>query len=158
MCGVCGDSIRMHRPRPHETGGKMVLNRTVRNYFPGSTIDVMIHLVTNHGGYFEFDLCERQSFDELEEETCFRKLKFVDGEEKLMLTNGEKEQGYRTLSLEIPHQLRDCPACILRWNYRAGNNWGICKNGTVGVGCGHQELYRNCADISIGYGPQINIR
>lgn len=128
------------------------MNKTTRNFFPGASMDIMVHLVTNHGGYFEFDLCRRQSFDEIEDEQCFEPLKYVDGTSRLMLTNAQSEQGYRTLSLEMPEGLRNCPACILRWNYRAGNNWGICSNGTVGVGCGHQELYRNCADISIGYG------
>ena len=39
-----------------------------------------------------------------------------------------------------------------------GNTWGICKNGTEGMGCGDQEMFRNCADIQIyssvvGYPP-----
>lgn len=31
----------------------------------------------------------------------------------------------------------------------AGNNWGHCENGTSGVGCGPQEEFRSCADITI---------
>ena len=39
-----------------------------------------------------------------------------------------------------------------------GNTWGTCKNGTEGMGCGDQEMFRNCADIQIyssvvGYPP-----
>ena len=30
-----------------------------------------------------------------------------------------------------------------------GNTWGICANGTEGMGCGEQETFRNCADVSI---------
>lgn len=30
-----------------------------------------------------------------------------------------------------------------------GNNWGNCPNGTGAVGCGPQEEFRACADISI---------
>lgn len=30
-----------------------------------------------------------------------------------------------------------------------GNNWGYCRNGTDAPGCGPQEHFRNCADISI---------
>lgn len=26
---------------------------------------------------------------------------------------------------------------------------GVCENGTIAVGCGNQEMYRNCADIAI---------
>lgn len=31
----------------------------------------------------------------------------------------------------------------------AGNNWGYCKNGTGMVGCGPQEEFRSCADITV---------
>ena len=39
-----------------------------------------------------------------------------------------------------------------------GNTWGVCQNGTQGVGCGNQETFINCADVSIttntaGFGP-----
>ena len=30
-----------------------------------------------------------------------------------------------------------------------GNTWGICANGTGAMGCGDQEMFRNCADIKI---------
>lgn len=150
-CGVCGDPYTADRPRAHETGGRMVVNRTVRNYFPGSTLDVLIDLDTNHGGYFEFELCRRDSFDTLESDECFEKLKFIDGSDKKGLKMDHSDRGLISMSLLIPEDLRECRACILRWNYRAGNNWGICADGTAGTGCGPQELYRNCADISIGY-------
>lgn len=42
-----------------------------------------------------------------------------------------------------------CHRCVLQWRYVAGNNWGQCKNGTEAVGCGPQEEFRACADISI---------
>lgn len=129
----------------------MATNKTVKNYFPGSTIDVVINLDTNHGGYFEFELCRRDSVEVQESEECFEKLNFVDGTNRLRLVADHSDKGLKTMSLVIPHDLRHCPACILRWNYRAGNNWGICADGTAQTGCGPQELYRNCADISIGY-------
>lgn len=151
-CGICGDPYTMPQPRPHETGGFMVMNKTVRNYFPGSTIDVIVNLDTNHGGYFEFELCRRDSFNVIETDDCFKKLQFIDGTYRKRLRNNHSDKGLMSMSLIIPDGLRDCPACILRWNYRAGNNWGVCQDGTSGSGCGPQELYRNCADISIGYG------
>lgn len=150
-CGVCGDPYPMRIPRPHETGGYMAINKTVKNYFPGSTMDVLINLDTNHGGYFDFELCQRDSFDILETDDCFKKLKFVDGSERMILFNDHADKGLKSMSLIMPEGLTECRACILRWNYRAGNNWGICGDGTSGVGCGAQELYRNCADVSIGY-------
>lgn len=39
---------------------------------------------------------------------------------------------------------------MLQWRYVAGNNWGVCENGTGAVGCGPQEEFRACSDISIG--------
>lgn len=42
-----------------------------------------------------------------------------------------------------------CYQCVLQWRYIAGNNWGMCPNGTGAVGCGQQEEFRACADISI---------
>lgn len=129
----------------------MVTNRTVKNYFPGSTIDVIIDLDINHGGYFEFELCSRDSFDVPESENCFQRLKFVDGSERMPLKADHSKNGFRSMSLLMPPNLRECRACVLRWNYRAGNNWGVCQDGSEAIGCGPQELYRNCADISIGY-------
>ncbi len=31
----------------------------------------------------------------------------------------------------------------------AGNSWGECEDGTSGMGCGPQEIFRNCADVQI---------
>ena len=35
-----------------------------------------------------------------------------------------------------------CSQCILQWTYTAGNNWGVCANGTGELGCGPQETFR----------------
>lgn len=150
----------------------MVTNQTVRNYFPGSDIDIIVDLVTNHGGYFEFELCRRDSFEEPETEACFERLQFVDGSWRMLLSspasghNGDHnnqdhhqlETGYKSIALRMPEGLRECRACVLRWNYVAGNNWGVCPDGTTSRGCGQQELYRNCADISIGYHNNYHVR
>lgn len=42
-----------------------------------------------------------------------------------------------------------CSQCVLQWRYVAGNNWGTCENGTEMVGCGPQEEFRACSDVSI---------
>lgn len=39
---------------------------------------------------------------------------------------------------------------MLQWRYIAGNNWGMCEDGTGAVGCGPQEEFRACSDVSIG--------
>ena len=38
---------------------------------------------------------------------------------------------------------------LLIHNLTLGNTWGICANGTGAIGCGDQEMFRNCADIKI---------
>lgn len=40
----------------------------------------------------------------------------------------------------------------MQWIYVAGNNWGKCDDGTERVGCGPQEQFRACSDVSIGKG------
>lgn len=53
----------------------------------------------------------------------------------------------------------ECANCVLQWRYIAGNNWGMCPDGTGAVGCGAQEEFRACADINIGdVGPQPPLR
>lgn len=44
---------------------------TVRRYSPGDTIDVVVDIVTNHLGYFEFSVCPRDTWEQLETEKCF---------------------------------------------------------------------------------------
>lgn len=39
--------------------------------------------------------------------------------------------------------------------YFLGNSWGTDKNGTSCLGCGLQEVFKNCADISIGGTPSV---
>jgi len=31
----------------------------------------------------------------------------------------------------------------------SGNNWGFCGDGTGALGCGPQETFRSCSDISL---------
>ena len=43
----------------------------------------------------------------------------------------------------------------------SGNTWGLCSNGTGAIGCGDQEMFRNCADIRImstfGHPPNVRL-
>ncbi|OXA39041.1 hypothetical protein Fcan01_26167 [Folsomia candida] len=56
--------------------------------------------------------------------------------------------GLMRSKLQLPSGVR-CNHCIIQWNYRAGNNWGDCGNGTSATGCGPQETFRGCSDIRI---------
>jgi len=53
-----------------------------------------------------------------------------------------------TRKAQLPQGLH-CSRCVLQWTWTAANSWGICDNGTSGLGCGAQETFRNCADIRI---------
>ena len=50
--------------------------------------------------------------------------------------------------MNLPYGLT-CSQCVIQWTYYTGNTWGVCKNGTEGMGCGDQETFRNCADVQI---------
>lgn len=149
----------------------------IRNYFPGSSIDLMIEIVANHGGQFKFDICWRDKRDEHENEDCFEQLRFSNSDKQQpqvvnnIDNNGNNTNnneildseniesyyydldpasgtGVYTMSVDLPSN-KTCEACILRWHWRAANNWGTCDDGSEAIGCGHQEVYRNCADISV---------
>ena len=42
-----------------------------------------------------------------------------------------------------------CKHCVLRWRYVTGRTWGRALNGTECLGCGPQEEFRACADVTI---------
>lgn len=174
----------------------MAQNETVRNYFPGSSIDLMIEIVANHGGHFNFEICWRDSWSVPETESCFEKLElskknFIDNSRGTDTRNQNDDDdddhdhsddatpsdtgqlfsypldpgsgtGIYTMSIDLPLN-KTCENCILRWHWRSANNWGVCEDGSEAIGCGYQEVYRNCADISVkrngaGIGLGANLR
>ncbi|UXI16116.1 Proton-coupled folate transporter [Sarcoptes scabiei] len=145
-CGVCGDSFSDKQPRPHETGGEFASGISVRSYSPGSEIVVIIEIVANHMGSFKFGLCPRKSASELETEECFLPLK-VNGTD--LFTIKTHRTGMYSIPVTLPPKLT-CDYCVFRWHWKSANNWGTCSDGTEAVGCGPQETYRNCADITVG--------
>ncbi|GIY91990.1 chitin-binding type-4 domain-containing protein [Caerostris extrusa] len=52
-----------------------------RTYQPGRLLDVVVEIVANHKGYFEFSICERNDPNVRETEECFDKrlLQLADG-------------------------------------------------------------------------------
>ncbi|GBN69095.1 hypothetical protein AVEN_50955-1 [Araneus ventricosus] len=154
-CGLCGDRYDLPVPRPHESGGNYTSGVIGRTYQPGRILDVIVEIVANHKGYFEFSLCERNDPNVRETEECFDKrlLELADG-------TGTKfhiprdDNGFYIVPIKIPQDV-SCSHCILRWHWRSANNWGDCENNTKAVGCGPQEIYRNCADISVLSGAGV---
>lgn len=110
-------------------------------YRAGSVVRTHVELTANHMGYFEFDLCRLGS----ETEQCFQKLQFKDKTYKYAVKSG-LYQLYPEIILDPRIK---CDRCVLRWTYTAGNGWGNCADGSSGLGCGQQETFRSCADISI---------
>lgn len=90
-------------------------------------------------------LCKLSNSTSVETEDCFTPLPLVDG--SYSQTIG-KDDFNVTSYVQLPQKFW-CKRCVLRWHYSAGNNWGICENGTSAMGCGPQETFRSCADIRI---------
>ncbi|XP_069114356.1 uncharacterized protein [Argopecten irradians] len=72
-------------------------------------------------------------------------LKFTNGESKWPVTYA----GFYDLEVQLPPDMT-CDQCVIQWHYKAGNNWGIDEaTGNGCLGCGDQETFINCADVSI---------
>ncbi|XP_048506013.1 uncharacterized protein LOC105686872 isoform X2 [Athalia rosae] len=147
-CGICGDPWNVKQPRPNEIGGKYGNGIIVRKYRTGSVIPINVELTANHRGYFEFRLCPLKYRGIEATDECLDKhiLLGENGTARYYPGPGNKifESYYR-----LPDDVT-CAQCVLQWRYIAGNNWGQCENGTGAVGCGPQEEFRACADITIG--------
>jgi len=146
-CGSCGDAWHLPTPRENENTGHYGRGIIVGQYQAGQTIDVEIDLNAAHLGHFEWRLCELSNPNGPEVEECFTHLlQLADGSgHKLPVLNGP---GWYKTRLVLPSGVR-CARCVLQWHYRAGNGWGQCEDGSYGLGCGPQETFRNCADITI---------
>ncbi|KAK6627458.1 hypothetical protein RUM44_009935 [Polyplax serrata] len=160
-CGICGDAWDLPKPRPHEAGGKYGNGIIVRKYKKGSMINVRVELTANHKGYFEFRLCPNNAPHKVGTQECLdlNVLKLAKkstggtyGDEPAMAhdTRYYPASGSKVFEMRynLPKNLT-CSQCILQWRYIAGNNWGMCANGTGLVGCGPQEEFRACADVAI---------
>ncbi|XP_034949643.1 uncharacterized protein [Chelonus insularis] len=148
MCGACGDDYAIKPPRPHENGGLYGTGTIVKTYKIGSKMDIIVKLTASHMGHFEFALCPLKHHKDIETDECFKKypLRLVSGGIKYPVKI--QKNGDIRVRVMLPPKLK-CKHCVLRWHYRAGNNWGTCFDGTQGLGCGNQETFRTCSDIAI---------
>lgn len=123
-------------------------------------IDIRFKLESNHLGYAEFSICRLEDYDDLETEECFDKhplqiTNVPDGEldacqhqpykDKIVVC---REKNVYHVKAELPPNL-SCDLCVLRWHYRTGKDWGTCADGDGRLGCGPQEIFRGCSDITI---------
>ncbi|XP_053669317.1 uncharacterized protein LOC128719713 [Anopheles marshallii] len=152
-CGECGDPFDAPLPRPHEFGGKWGQGVIVRRYKPGSTITLRVELTASHMGYFEFRICDNVQA----KQDCLDKhlMRIVSGTPSIPHPNDLKTRFYPRngsriydMKAELPTDL-NCSNCVVQWKYVAGNNWGICPDGNGAVGCGPQEEFRACADVTV---------
>ncbi|XP_001602093.2 uncharacterized protein LOC100118004 [Nasonia vitripennis] len=153
-CGPCGDNYVDPVPRNNENGGIYGEGHIVRRYQAGQRVKVVVDLSANHLGFFQFSICELKNNNDVETEECFDKnpLKIVDKSGELVDRHPiiAGQNGDIELEVELPKSLK-CERCVFRWHYSAGNNWGFCNQKTLEgrMGCGPQETFRSCADVSI---------
>ncbi|XP_075147104.1 uncharacterized protein LOC142221309 [Haematobia irritans] len=160
-CGECGDAWDMPEPRPHEHGGQWGQGVIVRRYAPGSEMTIRVELTASHMGYFEFRLCPEAKA----KQDCLDRnvLPILTGSPAQpspgdLDTRFYPRNGSRIYEIKAQLPEMTCNQCVLQWRYVAGNNWGICPDGNGAVGCGEQEEFRSCADISLGEGKQTPMR
>ncbi|XP_069107012.1 uncharacterized protein [Argopecten irradians] len=151
-CGTCGDSY--YGPHEHEAGGKYGLGIIGARY-PEGTTSLLVTVTVNayHKGFFEFKICPHNNPLAPVQQECLDQYplkvreakKDKDGFKYYPPKGGELE-----LTVELPKGIH-CSQCVLQWKYKTGNSWGKDRDGNSCLGCGAQEQFQNCADISIGY-------
>ncbi|KAK4323853.1 hypothetical protein Pmani_005492 [Petrolisthes manimaculis] len=147
-CGPCGDPWHLPQPRDNEGGGKYGRGVIVKTYKHSSVVILGVELTANHRGYFEFRICPHNQPNRPVSNQCLDKyvLKQENGEGPRYFPGPGAKKFYA--KYRLPRDVT-CQQCVLQWRYVAGNNWGKCENGTGMVGCGPQEQFRSCADITI---------
>ncbi|XP_003745551.1 uncharacterized protein LOC100901357 [Galendromus occidentalis] len=144
-CGVCGDPWDVPTPRANEDGGRYGRGVIVRKYYQGETIDVSVDITANHNGRFWFRLCPADG--EVNQECFDRHVLHIEGSgDSWELVNNAT--GLYKFRVRLPENVT-CERCVLQWDWTAGNQWNICPDGRGRRGCGPQETFRGCADISI---------
>ncbi|XP_069134468.1 uncharacterized protein [Argopecten irradians] len=144
-CGVCGDP--WDGARDHEAGGKYATGTIVRHYSEGQRISVIVQITASHKGYFEFRLCPHNNPKTRVSQACLDQhvLQQTDASTRVY------EAGYPTnytIHLKLPVGVT-CSQCLLQWKYNTGNSYG-CDGSHCCIGCGEQEQFYGCADVSVG--------
>ncbi|OWF48608.1 serine/arginine repetitive matrix protein 1-like [Mizuhopecten yessoensis] len=151
-CGTCGDAY--YGPHDHEAGGKYGLG-IIGVRYPMDTASIKVTLTINayHKGFFEFKICPHNNPLSPVQQECLDqhplKVREAKKDEK-GLKYFPPKGGEIELNVELPKGIR-CSQCVLQWKYKTGNSWGQDRDGNSCLGCGPQEQFQNCADISIGY-------
>lgn len=133
----------MKEPRPHELGGTFGKGIIAGKYKAEQILPITVEITAFHQGYWTFKICPNPKSTS---QSCFDKypLELVNGDTKFY----PPTQGKHIVKYRLPKGLH-CVHCVLQWRYVAGNSWGDCNNGTSQLGCGNQETFGACSDISI---------
>lgn len=157
-CGVCGDDYTEKVPRSHEAGGLYGNAIIPRHYITGQIIDIEADLTTNHKGNMQLELCASDNPHTVVTDECLKQnvLPVVaTGDKMFKIPEISKKTEIFRWQVKLPEGV-SCSHCVIRWTYYAGNTWGKCLNGSESVGCGNQETFINCADISINVNTPTN--
>lgn len=153
-CGICGDPWEK-LPRPHEVGGLYATGTIVRHYQEGQVMNVTVDITANHLGHFEARICPDPEIDATQECLDMHRLNMADGSGNVF--NISSDVGLYNMLVQLPTGLT-CDHCVFQWRYVSGNNWGVCEDGTGALGCGPQEEFRACADVSISSAKSFRTR
>lgn len=151
-CGVCGDNFSEKEPRKHESSGLFGNGIIGKRYTMGQVITVEVEITANHMGYFTLKLCPVNDNMKKVTDECFDKYPLVLASDNtstsFYIPPGTPSIATLKYDVVLPPGVV-CQQCIMQWTYYTGNSWGVCPNGIGKLGCGDQETFRNCADVSI---------
>ncbi|XP_053383505.1 uncharacterized protein LOC123540003 [Mercenaria mercenaria] len=146
-CGVCGDPYQ--GPRENEAGGKYATGTIVRSYKEGQQISVETEITVPHGGgWSEFRICPNNDVNKPATQQCLDQYLLASPSGETRFVHAGTTGKFR-ITLLLPPGLT-CTQCFLqwKWNTKQHNN---CNPETheCCMGCGPQEQFYGCADISI---------
>ncbi|XP_012944521.1 uncharacterized protein LOC101864263 [Aplysia californica] len=153
-CGVCGDPY--NGVRENEAGGKYATGLIARTYTSGQMITAKVEVSANERGWFEFNLCAHNDPSRPVTEACLNAtvLQLTSGGTRYYVPS--TANGVVSVDLDLPAGVT-CSQCVFRWRWNAGNMWGWDKSGNPCLGCGHQEQFFGCSDVTITSGSGLPV-
>ncbi|XP_062616040.1 uncharacterized protein LOC134277745 [Saccostrea cucullata] len=144
-CGVCGDPYQ--GPRENEAGGKYARGFLSRRYVEGQMIDIVVEVTALHYGWFEFRICPNNDINRAVTQECLDKHLLVLSTGATRFTEVTSTGKY-LLHAQLPAGLT-CSQCVVQWKWHTGNNFGLAPDGHRCMGCGPQEEFYGCSDVTI---------
>ncbi|XP_012938843.1 proline-rich extensin-like protein EPR1 [Aplysia californica] len=115
------------------------------------TVTMKVMITANHLGWFEFRLCPHNSPSTPVTQDCLDRhlLQLADG------SGTRFDLGTKISAVPVEVKLPagvTCSQCVLQWKWHVGNSYGQDGQGNGCKGCGPQEEFYGCSDISITTG------